>query len=125
MISFTVTGSTRKTESFLNSVRKLDIRGILEAAGRDGVAALSAATPMDTGATAMSWSYEITTEGGSTSLSFLNSNKNGSTNVAAILQYGHATGTGGFVAGQDYINPALKPIFDKIVNDVWKKVTSA
>lgn len=106
-------------------MRRLDIRSVLEAAGREGVAALSAATPMDSGVTAMSWSYEITTENGSTSLSFLNTNKNGSVNIAAILQYGHATGTGGFVAGEDYINPALKPIFDKITNDVWKKVTSA
>ena len=125
MISFTVTGSTGKTKSFLNSMRRLDIRSVLEAAGREGVAALSAATPMDTGVTAMSWSYEITTENDSTTLSFLNTSKNGYASIAALIQYGHATGTGGFVAGKDYINPALKPIFDKITNNVWKKVTSA
>ena len=91
--------------------------------GREGVAALSSATPMDTGKTAQSWYYEIENKNGSATLTFYNSNIQDGTPIAIILQYGHATGTGGWVEGRDYINPAIQPIFDKLAADAWKEVT--
>lgn len=93
-------------------------------AGRRGVEALSAATPVDTGATSQSWRYEINLDRTRTTLTWLNTNTVNGVNIAIILQYGHGTGTGGYVAGKDYINPAIKPIFDDIANSVWKEVTS-
>lgn len=91
--------------------------------GRAGVAALASATPVDSGETAQSWYYEITNKKGSVSISFHNSNIQNGVPIAIILQYGHGTGTGGWVAGRDYINPAIRPIFDQIANDAWKEVT--
>lgn len=127
MIEIDVTGSTKQTQAFLTKMQFLsnDIRAACEAAGQKGVDALAAATPVDSGLTAMSWGYEVVTEGGNTSIYWTNTNTISGVNVAIILQYGHGTGTGGWVAGQDYINPAIKSVFDDIANDVWKKVTSA
>lgn len=127
MIEIDVTGSTRKTQAFLTKMHNLDddIRRACDAAGQRGVEALSAATPVDSGLTAMSWGYEVVTEGGSTSIYWTNTNTISGVNVAIILQYGHGTGTGGWVSGRDYINPAIKSVFDEIADDVWKKVTSA
>lgn len=127
MIELEVTGSTTKTMSFLTKMTNIntDIRNALESAGQRGVAALSAATPVESGLTAMSWAYEIETKGESTYIYWTNTNTISGVNVAIILQYGHGTGTGGWVSGRDYINPAIRPIFDEILNDVWKKVTSA
>jgi hypothetical protein len=102
-----------------------DIRRFCEAAGQRGVAALSAATPVDSGLTAASWGYEVESTGDKTTITWTNSNSLSGVNVAIILQYGHGTGTGGWVSGQDYIMPAIKPIFDSIADDVWKKVTTA
>lgn len=127
MIEIEVSGSTKKAMSFLTKMQSLntDIRSTLEAAGQRGVAALSAATPVESGLTAMSWGYEIETSGDTTTIWWTNTNTISGVNVAIILQYGHGTGTGGWVSGRDYINPAIESIFDQIANDVWKKVTSA
>lgn len=125
MITFSLGGSTAKTQAWLKRIQSQDLYSSLEELAQRGVSALEAATPRDTGLTASSWSYQIETEtsGGKTTISWLNSNVNKGVHIAIILQYGHATGGGGYVAGRDYINPALKPIFDEIANDVWKKVT--
>lgn len=125
MIRFTHKGDFSETTSFLKRVKKsVNFRNIdLERYGREGVAALSAATPVDTGLTAGSWDYEITRKNGSVTISFLNSNIQNGVPIAIILQYGHGTNNGGWVQGRDYINPAIQPIFDEILNNIWKEVT--
>lgn len=127
MIEIDVSGSTKRTQSFLDKMGRIDndIRSTLEAAGQRGVEALRTATPVDSGLTAASWAYEVVEENGSISLFWTNTHVISGVNVAIILQYGHGTGTGGWVAGRDYINPAIQSIFDGIADDVWKKVTSA
>ena len=97
--------------------------GNLDKYGREGVAALAAATPIDTGKTASSWVYEIVREAGSASIIFSNTNVVNGEKIAVLLQYGHGTRNGGYVVGRDYINPAIQPIFDKIAEDAWKEVT--
>lgn len=96
--------------------------GELDKYGREGVAALSSATPKDSGLTAESWYYEIENKNGRAAITFNNSNINDNVPIAIILQYGHGTGTGGWVEGRDYINPAIQPLFDKIANDAWEEV---
>ena len=96
----------------------------LDKYGQAGVAALASATPTDTGKTASSWRYEIISTGSGFKIDFLNSNINENVNIALILQYGHGTGTGGYVAGRDYINPAIQPVFDKLADEAWKEVTN-
>lgn len=123
-ITFRHTGDFSKTEKFFNALLKLDYLNVLERYGKEGVAALSAATPKDSGATASSWNYEITHNGKETSIIFTNSNVQNGVNIAIILQYGHGTRTGGYVAGRDYINPAIQPIFDKIARQAWMEVTN-
>lgn len=125
MISFESKGSFEKTESFLKKMSKGDIFNVLDKYGQEGVNALRAVTPVDSGVTAESWSYEVSRGNGSYSITWTNSNVVGGTPLAIMLQYGHGTGTGGYVAGRDYINPAIQPIFDRIAEDVWKAVTSA
>lgn len=125
MISFEVSGSTKRLESFLANVSKLNILSILKAYGMHGVSALSTHTPMDSGLAAFSWDYEVTANNGVYTISWLNHDVENGFQVAIMLQYGYGTGTGGYVRGRDYINPAMKPIFDKIANDVWKVVTSS
>lgn len=121
-LSLTQKGDWSKTMSFLNKIMGKDYLNILHRYGQLGVAALASATPIDSGRTATSWNYEITQNGGQTSLTFTNNNINDGVNIAIILQYGHGTGTGGYVQGRDYINPAVKPVFDKLVDDLWKEV---
>lgn len=116
-------GNFNKTENFLKRASRFDIRRILERYAKEGVAALSAATPVDSGLTASSWGYEITINRGSYVISWTNSNINDGVPIAIILQYGHGTGTGGWVEGRDYINPAMQPIFDKIADEAWREVT--
>lgn len=106
-------------KNLLNSV-KMDK---LDKYGQRGVAALSSATPRDTGLTASSWSYEIIRSSGRITISFNNSNINDGVNIAIILQYGHGTGTGGYVQGRDYINPAIQPVFDEMADEAWREVT--
>lgn len=125
MISYRVDGSTKRTEDFLAKMAKGDLYSGLEPLAQQGVDALRGATPRETGATADSWSYEIVNEGGSVTIWWRNSHMVNGFNVAIGLQYGHGTGTGGWVQGYDFINPALKPIFDKIADAVWKEVQKA
>lgn len=124
-ISFSSSGDYRRTEKWLTSLSKLEIGHILEAAGREGVAALAANTPTDSGLAANSWSYRVKTGRGSYSVEWYNTDVENGFPVAIMLQYGYGTGTGGYVAGRDYINPAMKPIFDRIADRVWKAVKSA
>lgn len=124
VINFKQRGDFKKTENFLKKSLGRDYRRILDRYGAEGVSALSAATPIETGETASSWSYEIIQNEGSISIVWNNSHVNKGVNIAVILQYGHGTRTGGWVEGIDYINPALRPIFDDLVNAAWKEVTS-
>lgn len=116
-------GSFQKTRSFLDSVTKKDRYGQLDNYGRQGVRALSSATPVESGLTANSWYYEIKRTRSSTTIVWKNSHVVAGAPIAILLQYGHATGTGGYVQGRDYINPAIKPVMDQIAADVWKVVT--
>ena len=125
MISFRQKGDFSKLNRFLERAKEAARLSILDKYGREGVAALSSATPVDSGETASSWYYEIKHNNGSASITFNNSNINNGVPIAIILQYGHGTGTGGWVEGRDYINPAIQPIFDKIAEDVWKEVTKS
>lgn len=122
-IFFESTGSFKNTENFLNRMSRRDIAASLHKYGRIGVSALSAATPVESGLTATSWTYEIDRSLGSWGISWVNTNRNSGASIAILLQYGHGTGTGGYVSGRDYINPAIQPIFDQIAVDVWKEVT--
>ena len=122
MISFRQKGDFSKLTRFLERAKEAVKIGDLDKYGRAGVDALSSATPIKTGLTASSWYYEIKNTKGSVTISFHNSNIQNGTPIAIILQYGHGTGTGGWVQGRDYINPAIQPIFDKIAEDAWKEV---
>ena len=117
-------GNFNRTEKFLKKSMGDDYITVLSKYGQRGVEALSAATPKKTGKTASSWRYEIKQEGSSLSVIWSNSNINKNVNIAIILQYGHGTGWGGYVQGRDYINPALRPIFDELADMAWKEVTS-
>lgn len=117
-------GSFDKTEKFLKKSFGRDYIRILQKFGEQGVSALSAATPIDSGLTAISWSYEIVQKSSSISVIWKNSNENKGVNIAIILQYGHGTKNGGYVEGIDYINPALKPIFKELADAAWKEVIS-
>ena len=123
MISFRQKGDFSKLTSFLEKAKESVKIGDLDKYGREGVAALSSATPIDSGKTANSWSYEITNKDGSATITFKNSNIQNGVPIAIILQYGHGTRNGGWVQGRDYINPAIQPIFDEIVNNAWRAVT--
>lgn len=124
-ISVVSKGDLKKTEAFLQKMANFDIRKVAQAGAEAGVKALAAATPEDSGLASDSWGYKIS--GGKSYITIVWTNKDVENGfpVAIMLQYGYGTGTGGFVQGRDYINPAIRPIFDKIANDVWKAVTSA
>lgn len=124
MISFRHQGDLKKTTRLLTRIVEVsDIENIsFEKYGRRGVEALSNATPQDSGETAQSWSYEIHKSPETVTITFKNSNVNKGVPIAIILQYGHGTKTGGYVQGRDYINPAMRPIFDEITRDAWKEV---
>ena len=123
MITFRQKGDFSKLSRYLEKVKEAAKVGILDKYGQAGVAALSSATPVESGLTAQSWYYEIEHTKSSAVIRFLNSNINKGVPIAIILQYGHGTGTGGWVEGRDYINPAIQPIFDNIAEDAWKEVT--
>ena len=116
-------GDFKKNLTFLTNLRKKSIRPILEKYGQKGVEALAEATPKATGKTAASWSYEIKMEKTGAVLSWKNANIVDGVPIAVILQYGHGTRNGGYVQGVDYINPAMKPVFDAIRDELWKEVT--
>ena len=123
MIKIRQKGDFSKVTKYLIKAKKGIRLSDLDKYGKQGVAALSSATPVDTGLTASSWYYKIERDNSTISITFLNSNVQNGVPIAVILQYGHGTGTGGWVQGRDYINPALRPIFDKIADDAWKEVT--
>ena len=125
MISFRQEGDFSKTMQFLVKAKKGVNLSDLDKYGREGVAALVSATPVDTGETANSWYYEIVHENGTVTITFNNSHIQNGVPIAVILQYGHGTGTGGWVEGRDYINPAIQPIFDKIAENAWREVTKS
>ena len=124
MITFRQKGDFSKTTRFLKRAKEAVRVRDLDRYGREGVAALASATPVDSGLTASSWYYKIENTDGRISLSFFNSNNQNGVLIAIIIQYGHGTGTGGWVEGRDYINPAIQPIFDKITESLWREVTS-
>lgn len=124
MIEFRHHGDFSKTEKFLKKSRLDDLYQILNKYGIEGVSALSGATPVESGQTASSWGYQIVKDGSSIALEFTNSNINKGVPIAIILQYGHGTGTGGYVSGRDYINPAIQPVFDRIFESVNKEVSA-
>ena len=123
MISFRQKGDFSKLTRYLEKAKKVIHISDLDRYGREGVAALASATPVDSGLTANSWFYKIEHKNGSVTLSFHNSNIQNGVPIAIILQYGHGTNNGGWVQGRDYINPAIRPIFDKIAEDMWREVT--
>lgn len=125
MVSIKSSGNFSNIEKFLLKMTKSDRLIALEKYGQRGVDALSSATPVDAGRTSKSWGYEIHSSGGNVSLHWTNSNHNKGVNIAILIQYGHGTGTGGYVQGRDFINPAIQPIFDQMANDLWKEVTNA
>lgn len=124
MLSRHSSGSFKNTMDFLRKAQQLDIRKVVEPHAKAGVDALRAATKRDTGLAAESWGYEITQNGSSFVITWTNSDVENGFQVALAIQYGHGTGTGGYVQGVDYINPAMRPIFDKISDDVRKAVSS-
>ena len=122
MISLRQKGDFSKLTSFLERAKETVYLGDLNKYGRQGVAALASATPIDSGETAESWYYEIENNKESATITFYNSNVQNGVPIAIILQYGHGTRNGGWVEGRDYINPAIQPIFDQIVDDAWREV---
>ena len=125
MITIRCRGNYNKTEKFLKDAKDLnELRQIMEKYGREGVAALSALTPIDSGETASSWDFEVIQESDGISLVFTNNSttKTGIP-IAILLQYGHGNGRGGYVRGRDFINPAVQPIFDRLADEAWKEVT--
>ena len=123
MISFRHKGDFSKLNTYLEKAKQAVKLSSLDKYGQQGVAALASATPVESGTTARSWTYEIERGTGSVKIVFHNTHINKGVPIAIILQYGHGTGTGGWVQGRDYINPAIQPIFDKIANDAWREVT--
>ena len=123
MISFRQKGDFSKANKYFMKVKDVAKLTNLDKYGREGVAALASATPVDTGVTANSWTYKIQRQNGSVAISFHNTNINKGVPIAIVLQYGHGTRNGGWVEGRDYINPAIRPIFDKIADTAWKEVT--
>lgn len=125
MIKIKHHGDFKKTTTLLGRIRNLHYMSVLNKYGKLGVEALSAATPLDSGETADSWEYEVISTKDGYTLAFNNTHTNDGVNIALLIQYGHATRSGTFVEGRDFVNPAIKPIFDDIVEDVWKEVRSS
>lgn len=124
-VSFGHRGSFDNLESFLKTMRKTDINRLLHKHAQEGVNALVSATPLRSGLAASSWGYEIVHTGTSIVIAWTNDNVENGHHVAVMIQYGHGTGTGGYVVGRDYINPAIRPVFDSIADGIWEAVTSA
>ena len=124
MISFKESGDFKNLEKLLYFSKRANIEAILNKYGQIGVEALSAATPSHSGKTASSWSYKVTRSKGNLQIDWYNTNTNKGENIAILIQYGHGTGTGGYVHGIDYVNPAMKPIFDQLSRDLWMEVNA-
>ncbi|MBP3574030.1 MAG: HK97 gp10 family phage protein [Prevotella sp.] len=125
LIRITSKGDFNRTFKFLKKMQTFEAKQILERYAQMGVSALASATPVDSGQTASCWGYEIEVSGEDATIYWTNTNQNKGVYIAVILQYGHGTGTGGYVQGRDYINPAIRPVFDKIAEEAWREVTSA
>lgn len=125
VIRITSKGDFNRTFRFLNKMETFSVEKTLKKYGQMGVDALASATPIDSGATASSWGYEIVTSKNGATIHWTNTNQNRGVYIAVILQYGHGTGTGGYVQGRDYINPAIRPVFDKIAEEAWMEVVNA
>lgn len=125
MLKRSSAGSFAKTTTFLNKLQSGNLFHSLNQHGRVGVDALARSTPSESGETAQSWGYQVGQSKGRISLSWFNTHENDGVNIAVIIQYGHGTGTGGYIQGRDYINPAMRPIFDRILEDIWRQVTNA
>ena len=123
VIRFRHKGDFSKATRYFENLKEAVRHGDLDKYGHEGVAALASVTPVETGLTARSWYYQITTTKGSVTISFHNSNIQNGVPIAVILQYGHGTRNGGWVQGIDYINPAIQPLFNKIANNAWREVT--
>lgn len=123
IVSMHTSGDWKQTDSFFQRCLELTHNSILDEYGRKGVEALRTATPKDSGKTADSWSYEIEHSDGMATIHWTNDNENQGVKIAVILQYGHGTKNGGYVRGRDYINPALRPIFDELADKAWKEIT--
>lgn len=123
MITITQRGSFKNTERYLNRLKTAQRYAILNKYGAIGVNALSNATPIESGETAASWTYSIEERSGYYSIHWRNTHIHEGVPIAILLQYGHGTGTGGYVQGRDFINPAVKPIFDQMADEMWKEVT--
>lgn len=123
MISFKQKGDFSKLTRYFERVKQASHIGFLDKYGKRGVQELTRATPQDTGRLASSWYYNIENDGKTVRLNFCNSDIENGAPVAIVLQYGHGTQNGGWVEGKDYINPAIQPIFDEIVEEAWKEVT--
>jgi hypothetical protein len=124
-ITYKLGGSTKRTQDFLRKMQEQNLFTNLDALAQRGVTALASATPKRTGVTAASWSYEIERTRTKTSIYWKNSNFNEGVPIVILLQYGHGTGTGGYVQGRDFINEAIKSIFDEIAEETWKVVQQA
>jgi hypothetical protein len=125
MFSVTSVGSWDKTISYLEYLASGKMFDVLDRYGRIGVDRLASATPIETGLTAHSWGYQVEHKSYYSAISWFNTHTHNGINIAVILQYGHGTGTGGWVEGRDYINPAIQPLFDKMVEDIWREVRNA
>lgn len=123
MITIESQGDWKMTRNWFDRMTKLDLALIMNQFGKEGVSALKAATPSKSGETAASWNYEVTRKGNNWKITWTNSNVNKGANIAVLIQYGHGTRNGGYVVGRDYINPAIRPVFDKIAAKAWKEVT--
>lgn len=122
-LKLNVKGDFKNLEKFLIRMSNFTARKVLEKYGKMGVEALESATPKDTGKTASSWTYSVEGGEGNWSIVWSNTNVNRGVNIAIILQEGHGTGTGGYVQGRDYINPALRTVFDQFADELWEEVT--
>lgn len=124
MIRIKHTGNFKNTERFLSKAQTMNIRPLLDKYGSAGISALAAATPKDSGETSLSWQYKSEVNQWGYKIEWYNTNVNNGVPIAILIQYGHGTGTGGYVAPIDYINPAMKPIFDQMADELWREVTS-
>lgn len=123
MITIESQGEWKLTRNWFDRMTKLDLALLMNQFGKEGVSALAAATPSRSGITSKSWNYEVTRKGNNWKITWTNSNVNKGANIAVLIQYGHGTRNGGYVVGRDYINPAIRPVFDKIAQKAWKEVT--
>ena len=124
MFSFNVRQEGMRSEEYLKNLKQMQIESILSKYAQIGVQALANATPKDSGATAYAWGYEIEKDANGYAIYWTNDNINEGVNIAVILQYGHGTGTGGYVQANDYINPAMAPVFEQIADAAWNEVTN-